>query len=408
MTNKQTKDTTSTEALITGISALLVTVLWVAYSPFHPLIILALYLVALVCLSLAVLWYLSEGHSLKAWFVKHPIRFFIVGFIEVFLIVGFLDIFYLYELFDFGKWENILVEAHGLVFDLFIFGIVLTAYEVIRSKQDKIERYKEELDDYRGWTENEAAYRVAGVIRRLEAEGVEDINFERLHLGRCSREIVEKAAKAGVHILSLQKARLDRADLRGADLGFANLQNAFLVASDLRGANLGFASLENAILSATNLQEVDLTTAILQGAILSEANLQEALLDGAILQGANLRSANLQGASLRSANLKGADLSETNLKGVKVDELDWIEKLEEWEVRGVGTVMSSYFLDEATQKDFLGDAFYLIKEKPKEEKFYTPSQCNAKTKNGERCKRKPQNGFDKCYQHLNQDKQNES
>ena len=163
------------EGFIAGGGALFLSILWMVFAALHPLMILLLYLAALYCLSISTIWLLAQGNSLRSWFTKKPTRFFIVGFVEVLLIVGFLDIYYL------GKLGGVLVEAHGLVFDLFIFGIVLTAYEVVRGKQDKVERYKEELDDYRGWEEEEAGYRVAGIIRRLEAEGIEDIDFNELN-----------------------------------------------------------------------------------------------------------------------------------------------------------------------------------------------------------------------------------
>ena len=80
----------------------------------------------------------------------------------------------------------------------------------------------------------------------------------------------------------------ERANLRGANLQYANLQDA-----DLRRANL-----QNA-----NLQDADLRRANLQNANLRGANLQDASLQNANLQYANLQNANLQNANLRRANI---------------------------------------------------------------------------------------------------------
>ena len=86
----------------------------------------------------------------------------------------------------------------------------------------------------------------------------------------------------------------------------ANLRYADLSYADLRGANLRYADLHNADLRYANLSYAD-------------------------LRGADLRSADLSGADLRGANLRYADLSYANvdfsswplwcgsLKGVKVD-----------------------------------------------------------------------------------------
>ena len=105
------------------------------------------------------------------------------------------------------------------------------------------------------------------------------------------------------------------ADLRDADLQYANLQ----------GTNLRGADLEHAILQGADLQGADLENAYLEAATLRCTNLQRANLRNvylgiANLQGADLRYANLQGARFRDgtftvANLKDADLRGADLRG---------------------------------------------------------------------------------------------
>ncbi len=135
-------------------------------------------------------------------------------------------------------------------------------------------------------------------------------------------------------------ARLQGADLRGANLEDANLRSADLTgaflfcstlfAADIRGANLYYANLEGAILRIANLFSANLAGAILirtdliganltnanlRGAKLRGAILEEAILRGSDLRGSDLRGANLQGANLRGANLRGANLGGANLRG---------------------------------------------------------------------------------------------
>jgi hypothetical protein len=86
-----------------------------------------------------------------------------------------------------------------------------------------------------------------------------------------------------------------RADLRGADLRWANLSGANLSGADLRWANLSGANLSGANLSGANLS----------GANLSGANLRWANLSGANLRWANLRGANLIGATIRAGLMLG-------------------------------------------------------------------------------------------------------
>ena len=101
-----------------------------------------------------------------------------------------------------------------------------------------------------------------------------------------------------------------KANLRNADLLYANLSGA-----DLYGANLRYACLSCANLRNANLRGADLSGADLRGADLLYANLSGADFSGANLSGAYLRGADLLYADLRGADLLGADLLYANLRG---------------------------------------------------------------------------------------------
>ena len=90
--------------------------------------------------------------------------------------------------------------------------------------------------------------------------------------------------KKAFKVLFYTEVGLGGADLRSADLAYAQLQGANLTGADLEGAELAYA---------------DLCGTDLTGAVLYRTNLKDA----------NLSGANLSGAYLRNANLRGADLS---------------------------------------------------------------------------------------------------
>ncbi|EEO9406018.1 pentapeptide repeat-containing protein [Listeria monocytogenes] len=100
----------------------------------------------------------------------------------------------------------------------------------------------------------------------------------------------------------------ERANLRGANLSYADLSCANLRGANLRGANLSYA---------------DLSCANLRGANLSGADLSYANLRGANLRGANLSYADLSCANLRGANLSGADLSYADLRRADLNWINW-------------------------------------------------------------------------------------
>ena len=117
------------------------------------------------------------------------------------------------------------------------------------------------------------------------------------------------------------------ADLRRADLRWANLYGA-----DLRRADLSGADLRRADLREADLRGADLRWANLYGGKLREANMRESNLHGANILDADLRMADLHGANLfnadlRGADLHGADLRDTDIHGANLHRANMSERV---------------------------------------------------------------------------------
>ena len=155
---------------------------------------------------------------IASYLTQSPTRFFFVAAIMAFFVLWFVNA---YKDPSGFKWHDVIVESHGVLFDLLVFGILLSLYEALRDKRDKIERLHEEIDDYRGWDEKEAMYRIVGAIRRLNKLKINEINLSTCYL---------------------QEAKLQGANLQTAKLQGANLQKAKLQGANLKGANLRAAN----------------------------------------------------------------------------------------------------------------------------------------------------------------------
>lgn len=118
-------------------------------------------------------------------------------------------------------------------------------------------------------------------IRIIDIEG--NVIFKYWRINNTIKKTLEKAVKKGV---SLAKANLVDADLKGA-----NLEGAELIGAHLTSANLYKANLKNA-----GLVGVSFCFANLEG-----ANFEGAKLHGADFCYANLKNANLKGANLYKA-----------------------------------------------------------------------------------------------------------
>ena len=75
-----------TEGFLAGGSALIVAILWFVFDAFHPMIIFVLYAISFVCLSIATLWLLSNGKTIKEFFSGRPVNFIAAGMAGLFFI----------------------------------------------------------------------------------------------------------------------------------------------------------------------------------------------------------------------------------------------------------------------------------------------------------------------------------
>ena len=163
---------------------------------------------------------------------------------------------------------------------------------------------------------------------------------------------------ANLNDSNLRNANLSGADLRWAKISGADLRDANLGGANLNGANLDFAMLSGSVindetrmspkwhlvwdvlnrprpnrefidadlsradLSGARLPRANLSDTDLAGAQLNDADLSGANLIRAALSRANLNGANLSGADLSEAGLREADLSGANLIGANLSEAD--------------------------------------------------------------------------------------
>jgi DNA-binding transcriptional MerR regulator len=108
-------------------------------------------------------------------------------------------------------------------------------------------------------------------------------------------------------------------------VGKRNFKLMNLVSAKLNGANLSGADFTNAKLMLADLCELSaietkFVGANLAGAIMSEACLQKANFTDALLLGADLSGADLEGANFTAANLGGVNFTGANLRGVNFNE----------------------------------------------------------------------------------------
>ena len=162
------------------------------------------------------------------------------------------------------KYHDILVEFHGLIFDLFVLGIVLTIYESINSKKDEIEKYQNELSDYKFWKTEESMFRTRGLIKRLVNLGVKVLDLSFCYLA------TDKSLSAYKNMqnwkftgATLNDTLFLMSDMTKSNFYISNLQDASFVSVNLTECEFGGTNLVNTKFEKCNLTEVRFENAII-------------------------------------------------------------------------------------------------------------------------------------------------
>lgn len=243
--------------------------------------------------------------KLIGWFyhvIERPILTAFVVLILTAILVLSLSLKYYLQDFE-GFWSNILVEAHGMLFDIAIIGILLFWLNENGQIRQQVRAYHNEIDDFRTWHSEEAAFRIVGNIRRLNRHEVSEVNLANCHL-----------QKTNMSYLNLSGANLNSALVTNCSLVEVNLENSRMNQTNLENSNLNSANMRGAYANGANFQDAYLIKAQFENAYLIKTNFKNAFLMESSLCGSFLMGADFEQASLYKADLRGA-------KGLTADQL---------------------------------------------------------------------------------------
>ncbi len=204
-------------------------------------------------------------------------------------------------------FSNLLFNAHGMMFDLVVLGILLTLYDSITQKRNEIDRLKEEIDDFRFWSSDEAKYRIAGCVRRLNK-----LNSKQIDLSDCN--------------------------LEGMNLGGLNFDGA-----DFRRAKLSGANFENSILKNSNFTYADLFQANFRNADFS---------------GSKFIFTRMNKSDIRDAKFNNTEFQIPRIGGAFVASANWIEEMSNDAIKGFDRIRNDYKIDKLATGWMSGDEKY--------------------------------------------------
>ena len=189
-----------------------------------------------------------------------------------------------------------LVEAHGMLFDIAVIGILIFWLNKSGEMRQRIRTFKDEIDDFRLWESEEAAFRTVGNLKRLNRHGIHEVNLVNSYL-----------AKTNLNYVNLKRSNLNSADLSHAFLIEANMEDTRLNQTNLENANMNQVNLRGAYASGANFQD----------AYLIKSDFEDSFLIKASFKNAYLMEANLKNAYVTGADFTNASLYKTDLRGAK-------------------------------------------------------------------------------------------
>ncbi|HEY3402983.1 MAG TPA: pentapeptide repeat-containing protein [Ohtaekwangia sp.] len=240
--------------------------------------------------------------------VEKPLLTSSLVLLIVTLVVIGLSLRYYIEDFD-SFMGQVLAEAHGMIFDIAVIGILIFWLNHNGEIRQRIRTYKDEIDDFRLWESEEAAFRTVGNIKRLNRHKIHDINLVNCHLPRTN-----------LNYVNLSSSNLNSANISQSSLIESNLENARLNQTNFENSNLNQAILKSAYASGAIFKDAFLIKAQFENAFLIKANFNNAFLMEANLQNCYLMGADFENASLYKADLRGA-------KGLTIEQLSKVKTL---------------------------------------------------------------------------------
>src|SRR5687767_3588736 len=198
--------------------------------------------------------------------IEKPLLTSTIVLVTVAILVVGLSLQYYVRDFDYFI-QQVLAEAHGMIFDIAVIGILIFWLNQNGEVRQRIRTYKDEIDDFRLWESEEAAFRTVGNIKRLNRHKIHEVNLVNCFLPRTN-----------LNYVNLAGSNLNSANISQSSLIEANLENARLNQTNFENSNLNQANLKSAYASGANFKDAFLIKAYFENVFLIKANFNNAFL----------------------------------------------------------------------------------------------------------------------------------
>lgn len=198
-------------------------------------------------------------------------------------------------LYDKSFWENVLVEAHGLVFDILVLGLIFVWMDTYRQKRESIARDLENLWDLNTLTEEVYQKKKVNILKRLNTNKTYKIDVTDLILTNKTKIKDISFANSGLFGLKFLDCLIFNLKIKHSKLNSAEFSDSVIKNTEITDSYLKNANFKSASLLGLNFTNSDLF----------RAKFIDADLEGTDLRGCNLKRTVFKDANLKNANLRG-------------------------------------------------------------------------------------------------------
>lgn len=248
--------------------------------------------------------------------------------IIIILIVGYVTInfndskFGLYEKGDF--WENILVEAHGFILDVFIIGFLLLIILNRVEKNREIKELHNKIEFNRYIKSDEAKYTIFSAIGILNK--VKQTKFD-LHQCDLSELIMTKTKLSGssIHAVKFIRTNLKESELRNingerpifdnSNINSANFDKSRLYRAEFHNVKARSVKFLNCKIIRTNFIDSDLNNADFRNSFIEKTSFEKSILKNADFRNCEFGTE----VSFVDADLQSANFSDS--KNIPISEI---------------------------------------------------------------------------------------
>lgn len=239
----------------------------------------------------------------------------------VILIIGFFTIsfndskFGLYESTDF--WENILVESHGFILDVFIIGFVFIIIMNHYEKRREIHELNNKIEFNRHIRTDEAKYTIFSAIGLLNK--VKQTKFD-LHQCDLSGLIMSKFNLSGssIHAVNFTNSNIKESELRQVNGERTIFDNTNLTSSNFNSSRLYRAVFKKAKARSSNFANSKIVRTTILESDFNNSDFRNSWIDKTSFEKTILKNADFRNCNFGTEiSFLDADLSGANFLGSK-------------------------------------------------------------------------------------------